>query len=107
MGPSVANSHPTALLEIDTKYPEEWYVNQVKEHTRNFSVTDMQDAESYAYQRHNEKHESDRNTQLDTNHFFYWAEMSKQLEEMQTKCETTVCFAFLLCRCNRLVWVPS
>jgi len=92
---SVASSHPTALLEVNTKYPEEWYKSQVKTNTRNFSITDMRDAEAYAYRRHNERHESDRGTQLDTNHFFYWAEMHKQLELMETTHEKTVSLVFL------------
>ena len=92
---SVASSHPTALLGVDVKYPEEWYESQVRENTRNFSITDMQNAEAYAYQLHNEKHESDRDTQPDSNYLFYWAEMHKQLELMETNCETTVSFVFL------------
>jgi hypothetical protein len=58
MSPSVASSHPTALLEVDTKYSEEWYVEQVKAHTRNYSLVEMQEAESYAHQRHYEKHDT-------------------------------------------------
>ena len=92
---SVASSHPTALLEVNTKYPEEWYESQVKINTPNFSITDMRAAEAYAYRRHNERHESDRGTQLDTNHFFYWAEMHKQLELMETNYEMTVSFVVL------------
>jgi len=92
---SVASSHPTALLDVNTKYAEEWYESQVKEKTLNFSITDMRDAEAYAYQRHNEKHESDRDTQPDSNYLFYWAEMHKQLELMETNYGMTVSFVFL------------
>lgn len=92
---SVASSHPTALLEVNTKYSEGWYKSQVKINTRNFSITDMRAAEAYAYRRHNEKHESDRGTQPDSNYLFYWAEMHKQLELMETNCGTTVSFVFL------------
>jgi hypothetical protein len=90
MSPSVASSHPTALLEVDTKYSEEWYVQQVKAHTRNLSITEMQEAESYAYKRHNEKHDTHRDSQSDSNYFFYWAELHNQLEKMQTKDANTV-----------------